>query len=256
MLAIPLYDDTPTTRLPVVTGGLIGACVLVFLWQQGLPPRAAEDAIYAYGMIPAVLFGSAELSAPLQRVPPWATLFTSMFLHGGWLHLIGNMVYLWLFGKGVENAVGSIRFLFFYFACGAAAATTQALVSPESAVPMVGASGAIAGTLGAYIVLYPRGNVVVFIWIFIFVRLVAIPAVILLGLWLALQLLSALAAPPGEPGVAFWAHIGGFISGAVLVLVIRRHGVAVLQPPRTGAFSITHPRDARLPRRRPRGPWG
>jgi len=247
MLAIPLYDDNPQTRLPVVTIGLIAACAAVFLWQEGLAPRAQHAATLSYGMVPAVLFGTAELPARLRAVPPWATIFTSMFMHGGWLHIGGNMLYLWLFGKGVESALGGARYLAFYLACGIAAALTQAFVDPHSTVPMIGASGAIAGTLGAYLVLHPRGNVVVLIWIFVLVRLVAVPAVILLGLWFALQVMGALSADPNEPGVAVWAHVGGFIAGMVLVLFIRRHGVKLWQPARSGAFSYA-------PRRR--GPWG
>jgi membrane associated rhomboid family serine protease len=246
MLFLPLYDDNPRLRLPVATYALIAACVGVFLWQLGLGPRAERAASFAYGMVPAVLFGEAELPTQLQRIPSWATLITSMFLHGSWLHLLGNMLYLWLFGRGVESALGPVRFLVFYLLCGIAAALTQGLIDPSSEVPMIGASGAIAGTLGAYLVLYPRGNVVVFVWVLIFVRLIAVPAVILLGLWFLGQLLSALATRGAEPGVAFWAHIGGFVVGLLTVAFFRRSGVALLQSPRSRAFSTA----------RRRGPWG
>lgn len=247
MLILPLYDDNPRTSIPVVTYGLIAACALVFLWQQSLGPRAQSDIAFAYGMVPAVLFGGGALPPQLQLVPPWATLFTSMFLHGGWLHLLGNMLYLWLFGRGVESALGAPRYLVFYLLCGVAAALTQALTDPAAEVPMIGASGAIAGTLGAYLVLHPRGNVVVFVWIFIFVRLIAVPAVIVLGVWFLMQLLSALSTAAGEPGVAFWAHVGGFVLGMALMPVFRRRGVAMLQPRRSAAFSTRRPQ---------RGPWG
>jgi membrane associated rhomboid family serine protease len=180
-------------------------------------------------------------------VPPWATICTSMFMHGGWLHIGGNMLYLWLFGKGVESALGGVRYLAFYLVCGTAAALTQAFVDPHSTVPMIGASGAIAGTLGAYLVLYPRGNVVVLIWIIIIVRLIAVPAVILLGLWFGLQVMSALSAAPNEPGVAVWAHVGGFITGMAIIPFVRRRGIRLWQPARSNAFSYA-------PRRR--GPWG
>ncbi len=238
MLALPLYDDNPKTRLPVITMGLIGVCSAVFLWQLGLDDNAAEDAGFTYGMVPAVLFGYAELPASLRVVPPAATLITSMFLHGGLLHLLGNMLYLWIFGKGVETALGAPRFLIFYLLCGVAAALTQALINPTAEVPMIGASGAIAGTLGAYLVLHPRANVVVFVWILVFVRLISLPAVILLGIWFALQLLSALSMDPGEPGVAFWAHVGGFVVGMALVLVMRPRGVVLMQPRRTPPFTV------------------
>jgi membrane associated rhomboid family serine protease len=248
MMFLPLYDDNPRTTLPLVTYGLIALCVIVFLWQQSLSPGNEAAADLAYGMVPAVLFGEAELPKHLQIVPPALTLVTSMFLHGGWLHLLGNMLYLWLFGKGVESALGGTRYLAFYLICGIAAALAQGLTDPAAEVPMIGASGAIAGTLGAYLVLHPRGNVVVFVWIFVFVRLISVPAVLLLGLWFLGQLLSALATDPSEPGVAVWAHVGGFLVGLLLVPLFRRRGVELLQPRRSAAFSTTPPRR--------RGPWG
>jgi membrane associated rhomboid family serine protease len=248
MMLLPLYDDNPRTTVPIVTGALITACVVVFLWQQSLGPRGEQAADLAYGMVPAVLFGEAELPRRLQHIPPVLTLVTSMFLHGGWLHLIGNMLYLWIFGKGVESALGAPRYLVFYLLCGMAAALTQGLTDPGAEVPMIGASGAIAGTLGAYLVLHPLGNVVVFVWILIFVRLVAVPAVILLGLWFLGQLLSALSIDPSEPGVAFWAHVGGFVVGVLLVPMFRRRGIAMLQPRRSSAFATSSVRR--------RGPWG
>ncbi|HYM02380.1 MAG TPA: rhomboid family intramembrane serine protease [Stellaceae bacterium] len=264
MLAVPLYDDSPRIQPPIITYGLIAACSVAFLWQLGQGPRAANEIALAYGMVPAILFGNAELPAQLRMVPPWATLLTSMFLHGGWLHLLGNMLYLWIFGKGVETALGAFRYLMLYLAGGVVAALTQGAVDPEATAPMIGASGAIAGVLGAYLVLYPRGNVVTFIWIFVFVRVVTVPAVLMLGLWFLLQLVSALSAATGEPGVAFWAHVGGFVTGLLLVTILRRTGVAMLQPPRTTSFMSVRPQDARrslgLPpvdgRRERRGPWG
>jgi membrane associated rhomboid family serine protease len=263
---LPLYDDAPIVRRALVTYGLIAVCASVFLWQDSLGPRAADNIALSLGMVPAVLFGHSHLPARLFLVPPWATLFTSMFLHGGWLHLLGNMLYLWLFGKGVESALGPLRFLLFYLTCGVVAATTQALMDPEAAVPMIGASGAIAGVLGAYLLLRPRGNVVVFVWIIIFVRLVTVPAVILLGLWFLMQLWSATTANAGEPGVAFWAHVGGFLAGIALVLLFRPRGIGLFQPARTRSFILAHPREARASfgrgsvpdagqRRGRRGPW-
>jgi membrane associated rhomboid family serine protease len=243
ILALPLYDDQTRRGTPLITCGLIAVCGIVFLWQEGLGPRAADAVAFSLGMVPAILFGTATLPARLHVVPPWLTIFTSMFLHGSLLHLLGNMLYLWLFGRGVEA-----RFLVFYLVCGTVAALTQALVDPASHVPMIGASGAIAGVLGAYLVLFPRGNVVTLIWVVIFVRLIAMPAVILLGIWFLLQLLGALSAAAGEPGVAVWAHVGGFIAGMVLVVFFRRRGVRLLNPSRTASFSFAP--------RRQRGPWG
>jgi membrane associated rhomboid family serine protease len=245
MLAIPLYDDNPQTRTPVVTIALISACAAVFLWQAGLSPRAANNAALSFGMVPSVLFGHAALPRQLQIVPAWTSLLTSMFLHGGWLHIGGNMLYLWIFGKGVESALGSARYLSLYLVCGVIAALTQAFVDPTSEVPMIGASGAIAGVLGAYLILHPRSNVVVFIWIIIIIRLLTVPAVILLGLWFLLQLVSAASTSAGEPGVAVWAHVGGFIAGMALVMVLRQRHVPVFQAPRTWSFQVAHPRDAR-----------
>ena len=245
MLAIPLYDDNPQARTPIVTVALIAVCAAVFLWQAGLSPRAANNAALSFGMVPSVLFGHAALPRALQIVPAWMTVFTSMFLHGGWLHIGGNMLYLWIFGKGVESALGPVRYLALYLICGVIAALTQAFVDPTSEVPMIGASGAIAGVLGSYLILHPRSNVVVFIWIIIIVRLLTVPAVILLGLWFLLQVVSAASAAPGEPGVAFWAHIGGFIAGMTLVMILRQRHVQVFQAPRSWSFQVARPRDAR-----------
>jgi len=234
--------------LPIVTFSLITVCATVFLWQENLGPDASEDVAYAYGMIPSVVFGHAALAPRLALVPPWATIFTSMFLHGGWLHLLGNMLYLWLFGKGVEIALGSLRFLVFYLVCGVIAALTQGLLNVGASVPMIGASGAIAGVLGAYLLLYPRGNIVVLVWIFVLVRLFTVPALVLLGLWFLLQLSDAVAASPNQPGVAVWAHVGGFVAGMVLVPVFRQHGVRLWQSAHGPSFRATP--------RRARGPWG
>ena len=263
-LAIPIRDDTPGRQLPVVTDGLVAACAIVFLWQLGLGPSGIERSAMGLGMIPAVLFGAARLPARLALVPPPLTLVTSMFLHGGWIHLIGNMIYLLVFGKGVERALGGLRFLLFYLLCGIVAALTQALTDPAATLPMVGASGAIAGVLGAYLVLYPFGQVFVFFWIIIFFRVVAVPAILLLGFWFLMQLLSAEGAGASVGGVAVWAHVGGFIAGMILVLFMRRRGVAMLQAARTRSFAVSSPREARWrgsgsvpPAGRPwlRGPW-
>ncbi len=218
---IPIRDDNPAHRPPVVTVAFIAICVVVFLWQVSLDPRAQEAAVYSWGMIPAVLLGEARLPAELTRVPPAATLVTSMFLHGGWGHLLGNMLYLWIFGNNIEDRLGHGRFVLFYLVCGLAAAAAQILPEPGSRIPMIGASGAISGVLGAYMLLYPHARVLVLIPLgFMFLHHVR--AVWLLGVWFTLQIVSALAAPPGEGGVAWWAHIGGFVAGLVLALPLRR----------------------------------
>ncbi len=261
VFAFPLYDDNPIVRPPIVTYGLIGLCVGAFLWQLG---QSQHQVLYGYGMIPAVLFGNAELAPALRAVPAWATVLTSMFLHGGWFHLIGNMVFLWIFGNNIEDVLGRWRYLLLYLLSGVAAALVQGLSSPASHVPMIGASGAIAGVLGAYLLLYPRANVYCFVWIVIFFWIISVPAWILLGLWFAMQLFSGLGAAAGKPGVAFWAHVGGFAAGLALVAALRPSGVALLQQPRSAVFTVTRPRNligrgsvpsAGRRHRRPPGPW-
>jgi membrane associated rhomboid family serine protease len=266
IFALPLYDDNPIERPPVVTYALIGLCVGAFLWQLGQDPGIVA---YQFGMVPAVLFGYRELTPKLAIIPPWATLVTSMFLHAGWVHLGGNLLFLWIFGNNLEDLLGRVRYLGLYLCCGVAAALIQALSATHSPVPMIGASGAIAGVLGAYLMTYPRANVHCFVWIVIFFRIVAVPAWILLGLWFAMQLLSGLAADPAAPGVAFWAHVGGFATGIILFLLLRPRGVGLLQPQRTPVWATAPPSalaarqifhrgsvpDAGRHYTRPPGPW-
>ena len=229
---IPLRDDNPSAIVPIVSWALIGACVLVFLWQLSLGPRDARAAVYALGVIPAILFEGARLPPELALAPPLATVFTSMFLHGGWMHLIGNMLYLWIFGDNVEGSMGHGRFVVFYVLCGAAAVLAQSLPDTGSEVPMIGASGAISGVLGAYLLLYPHARVLVLVPLGFFFPVVRLPAGIVLGLWFALQLFSSLGSAPGGGGVAFGAHIGGFIAGLALVPLFKRRGVRLLRPGR------------------------
>ncbi len=215
---IPLRDDNPTEIRPYVTIGFIVACVLVFLNQVSLPDRYLEAFIYQYGAIPAVVFGHADLPNELIAVPPLGTLFTSMFLHGGWMHLIGNMMYLWIFGNNIEDVMGHVKFIIFYVICGILAALSHAIIDTNSIVPMVGASGAISGVLGAYLLLYPRAQVLVLIPLGFFTTWQYIPAWIVLGFWFIMQLLSGGMSIGSEGGgVAFFAHIGGFIAGMALI---------------------------------------
>lgn len=228
---IPLRDDNPSSTRPVVTVALLAAVALVFLWQLWLGPRVGEAMIYALGLIPGVLLGRHELPTELAIVPPTATILTSMFMHGGWLHLLGNMLYLWIYGDNVEDAMGHGRFLLFYVLCGIAAALTQALPAPHSTVPMIGASGAISGVLGAYLLLFPRARVLVLIPLGFFLYTVRWPASIVLIAWFALQFLSnALSAGGAGGGVAFRAHLGGFVAGMVLVAFFRRPGFRLFNP--------------------------
>lgn len=213
---IPLHDDNPSRTTPYVTIGIIIACVLAFFWELSLGKRV-ELAIYSLGMTPAVVFGGKQLLPELSIVPEWMTIFTSMFLHGGWMHLIGNMLYLWIFGDNVEDAMGHGRFLVFYLTSGIFAVLAQALPDPTSTVPMIGASGAISGVLGAYLLMYPHARVLVAVPLGFFLYTMRIPAGLVLGFWFVLQLISS-AASSGQPGgVAFGAHIGGFIAGMALI---------------------------------------
>jgi membrane associated rhomboid family serine protease len=223
-MLIPIKDENPTARAPVLTVGIIAVAVLVFLYQLTLPERAAEAFILGYGMIPSVLFGTRHLAAGIPTVDPWFTIITSMFLHGGALHLAGNMVYLWVFGNNIEDAMGHVRFALFYVLCGAAAAFTQAAVEPDSPIPMVGASGAVSGVLGAYLVLHPHARVVS-LFVYGLVTTVTLPAMAVLGWWIVVQVVNVLITEPGQGGVAWYAHIGGFAAGMVLIPFFRRSHV-------------------------------
>lgn len=217
---IPLRDDNPAGITPIVTYALIGACTLVFGLQLTLGQDGREF-VFAYGLIPAVLLGDATLPPEVARVPALLTVFTSMFLHGGLLHFLGNMLYLWIFSDNIEDSMGHGRFVIFYFVCGIAAALAQAVPDPDSAIPMIGASGAISGVLGAYLLLYPRARVLVALPLVVVLYTVRLPAAWVLGLWFAMQLFSELAAPAGGGGVAFRAHLGGFVAGAALIPFFR-----------------------------------
>ena len=229
----PVRDDNPTFLAPVTTAGIIAlnAAVWVFVQGLGAEPRLSAS-ICQLGLIPGELLdiippGSRialghGLYCPVTGELAWTNVLTSMFLHGGWFHLIGNMWFLWIFGNNVEDAMGHTRFLVFYILCGLAAAGLQVAFNPASPVPMVGASGAIGGVMGAYIVLYPRVHVHMLLFLGFFVTTFAVPAVVMLGYWIVVQLLGgfgSIGATGG--GVAFWAHVGGFVTGAVLVTVFK-----------------------------------
>jgi membrane associated rhomboid family serine protease len=229
---IPLHDDNPTTIRPVLTVALVTACVLVFFWQLSLG-ALQERAVYALGVIPAVLFGHLQLPEAIALVAPPATVFTSMFLHGGWMHLVGNMLYLWIFGNNIEDAMGHVRFILFYLLCGVAAALAQALPDPQSQIPMIGASGAISGVLGAYLLLFPHARVLVAIPIGFYLHTTRIKAGWVLGFWFVLQIInSASSAGQEGGGVAWGAHIGGFVAGMALLPLFKRSGVRYFHPGR------------------------
>lgn len=230
---LPIRDDNPTFLPPIATIGIIAANVLVWVIVQGLgtDPQLSAS-VCRLGLIPGELLNAFPDGArvqlgpgrfcPLGDGPAWPTLLTSMFLHGGWFHIIGNMWFLWIFGNNVEDAMGHVRFVIFYLLCGLAAAVLQVTASPSSPVPMVGASGAIGGVMGAYIVLYPRVHVHMLVWLGIIVTTFAVPAVFMLGYWVLVQLIGGFQSFGGSgAGVAFWAHVGGFAAGALLIFVFR-----------------------------------
>ena len=222
---IPLKDDSPSALKPFVTISLIVSCACVFLWEHSLSTAASRRAVAALGAIPAVLLTDARLPSDLQWIPRFASPITSMFLHGGWMHLLGNMLFLWIYGDNVEDAMGHARYLAFYLLCGIAAIFAQALSAPESPYPIIGASGAISGVLGAYLLLFPRAKVLTLVLLPFFFTTLELPARLLLLLWFAVQLISDLAAPDGGASVAFRAHIGGFLTGMLLVPFLKRRDV-------------------------------
>ena len=223
----PIRDDNPTELVPLVTLAIIGACVTVWLSVQGggFQEAALRDSVCSLGAIPAELTGGGEGSFSGSPCAPggltWSALVTSMFLHGSWMHLIGNMWFLWIFGNNIEDSMGHLRFILFYLLCGTVAAMAHVLSEPASALPVVGASGAISAIMGAYLVLYPAARVRTLLVLIIFITFVDLPAWLYLGYWFVLQLASSSARSGAVGGVAFMAHIGGFVAGLVLIFVFR-----------------------------------
>ena len=233
---IPLKDDIPTRRFPVLTVAIIAICCAVyFLFEQGLwgLGDTGNERVLEYGAIPyevtnpgkecgeveGQLACEREAGALPDQSPWWVTIFTSMFMHGSLLHLGGNMLYLWIFGNNIEDSMGRFRFVLFYLLGGLAALGLQVLTDPDSAVPTVGASGAIAAVLGGYAILYPRARVVTLVFIIIIFTIIQLPALLVLGFWFLLQLLPAFSEPVGDGGggIAYFAHIGGFLFGLLLI---------------------------------------
>lgn len=228
-MVIPLHDDNPTTTRPVITVAIMIVCTVVYVLQHLLLTDAyTVKVIYALGVIPALLTGQA--AADFTALPPALTVITSMFVHGGFWHLAGNMLYLWIFGNNIEDAMGHVKFAFFYLLCGVAAVAAQVLPNPASDIPMVGASGAISGVLGAYMLLYPRAKVLLGLPLgFLILELGRWPAIWVLVAWFVMQLVMGLfsAASSAPGGVAFGAHVGGFVAGCLLVTLFKRRGVAL-----------------------------
>lgn len=223
---IPLRDRNPTRHTPVITLGLVAACFAVFAYELSLSFSGGDAALDGFfdqwGAVPSRV--SESLAAGELISSGTAGLFSSIFLHGGWLHILGNMLYLWIFGNNVEDRLGRLPFLAFYLVGGLAAGLTQVWIDPSSSIPLVGASGAIAATLGAYVALFPGARVLSLVFLGFFYQLLEIPALIVLGFWFVLQLIDGVASLGGQTaggGVAFFAHIGGFVVGLVIGLVIR-----------------------------------
>lgn len=227
---IPISDDNPVYHTPFVTWFLIVACVAAYVWEFSLGDKGMDAALAALGFTPNTLFGSTPALSAAIGVPAFATIFTAMFLHGGLLHLGGNMLYLWIFGNNIEEAMGHVKFTLFYFASGIAAALAMAFVDASSEIPMVGASGAISGVLGAYMLLYPRARVHVIIPLGIIFYPLWIRAVWVVGVWFAMQLVSAAFTDPTQPGTAFWAHVGGFAAGTILTPFLKSRDVRFFGP--------------------------
>ncbi len=254
---IPLRDENPTVHPPHLTVALIVLNVLVFLWQSAGDPVAEQVKTFEYAVVPYRVLGHEgepvmaleEVRTPTasrratnlgerltflvleedsppprgvrilarQKIPAWLTLFTSMFMHGGWMHLIGNMLFLWVFGNNLEDAFGKARFLLFYLVCGLVAAAAHVFSTPESLIPTIGASGAIGGVLGGYLILYPQARIVTLIPMGFFLYTTELPALIFLPIWFGMQFLGIFASSLGGGGVAYWAHVGGFLAGIALV---------------------------------------
>ena len=223
---IPLRDDRPPRTFAFATAAIVALNFVVFWHELSLgSPDRLDEFVARFALIPADL---AHGPSPQT----WRTVVTSMFLHGGWAHILGNMLFLWIFGRNVEDSIGHFKFVVFYLLCGIAAAATQVALSPYSTVPMIGASGAISGVLGAYLLLFPRARVLVLFPIWIFWRVFYLPAILYLVFWFGIQLLSGLAVANKmdiSGGVAFWAHVGGFIAGMFLIPVFKKRGVRLFQ---------------------------
>jgi len=224
---IPLKDTQPTRTFPFVAILIILINILVYIWMDiiiGAAPDAATSQAslyFRYGIVPYEITTGNSIAGYPSISPVWLSVFTSMFVHGGFMHIAGNMLYFWIFGNNVEDYFGHFMFMIFYIASGIAAAAVQILTSPASQVPVIGASGAIAGIMGAYFFLYPRAKIKTLVFLFIFITFIQIPAFIFLLIWFAMQLTSGFSSFGSASGVAFWAHVGGFIFGFIVAVLAK-----------------------------------
>lgn len=220
---IPIRDINPTQRFAVITALLIAANIAVFIYEVLLDPVSSESFVASFALTPQTLFsGSRGLQAAF---PAGVTIATSMFLHGGILHVTGNMLYLWIFGNNIEDSMSRFRFLVFYFLCGTVAALSHAAVNAHSNIPMIGASGAVSGVLGAYLVLYPRAKVLTLLMFGFYIRTIEVRAMFVLGFWFLLQFMNAALTTGRGEGIAWFAHIGGFVAGMALIGIFKRGDV-------------------------------
>jgi membrane associated rhomboid family serine protease len=224
-MLLPLHDDNPLKiiRSQYVTIAFIAVCFFVFLYQISLSHQDAQKLIYSFGAIPAVLFGITSLPQDLAQVPAGVTLITSMFVHGSLIHLAGNMLFLWVLGDNIEDSMGHKRFIVFYLLAGTIATVSHSIIDPTSKVPMIGASGAVSGVIGAYLLLHPKARIKVLVSFFI----IWLPAYVVLGTWIGYQIFSASLGPSGIAGIAWWAHIGGFFAGTILIFPMRRKTISL-----------------------------
>jgi membrane associated rhomboid family serine protease len=217
---IPLRDDNPSRSIPIVNIGLILSNLVVFVYQHYYAPGDVQMLFYRFGFVPYEFFHFIDTGLKNGVGAPF-TIFTAMFMHAGWLHLLGNMLYLWIFGDNIEDTLGHRRYLFFYAVCGIAATLIHGVFNVNSKIPTVGASGAIAGVLGAYMLRYPRARIRVLLIFLIFVRIVKVPALTLLGVWMLLQIFGGINAQT-HVGIAWFAHIGGFLTGCLLMIALKK----------------------------------
>jgi len=220
---IPLKDENPSKTISVVNIFLILINISVFIYMNYFAPADTRSIIFKLGFIPYELSHFVDIN-PKNFVPIPLTIFTAMFMHGGWVHLLSNMPYLWIFGDNIEDVLGHVKYLFFYIMCGIAATLVHGFININSQVPTLGASGAIAGVLGAYMFLFPKARIKTLVILFVFIQTVHIPAVIMLGYWILLQILSAYAQHGSRSGggIAWFAHIGGFVAGLVLIIMMKK----------------------------------
>jgi len=232
---IPISDDNPSRHRPIVTWAIIAACVIAYIWerQQG---HGMDRELMALGFVPGKFFGHGHATPSEVAIPAFTAIFVSMFLHGSILHIAGNMLYLWIFGNNVEDAMGHVKYFFFYVVCGVAAALTLAYMDPTSRLPMIGASGAISGVLAAYVLMFPRAKVTVIVPLGIIFFPLALSAFWVVGFWFVLQLISAAFTDPGQPGVAWWAHVGGFGAGLLLTPFLKSPEFPFFGPVRRGPW--------------------